>query len=223
MAKLLKLLKNHPLILIVNLPFNSPEFAVAAEGAGADAISLTIASFEQYAEQKEDIFRILKQVKVPVGVMLNSTQSFKVAELNKLVAGGVDFIGVSVRKVPKALGNQKSIAQVFVLDNDYTIDEIMNVEKKDNIILEAATARHPEIGAALNVGDLQNYITMATSTDLPIVVQAQKRICTSEIPIIWDTGVKGLEITAVLTGETTRSLQKVVKEYRLAIDDLGEE
>lgn len=222
MPKLIDYLKTQKLTLIASLPNCTLEYAAAAIGGGVDAISFAVDSFDKYSALKDNIAQIIDQSPLPFGLVISSTKGFKVSDLRKLVASGIDFIGIPIENRPAALKNQTEIAEVYILDKDFTIDEILNIEKKDNIILEAKINKTSEVGQELTVGDLQNFITMATSTDFPIVITTQKKIYPSEIPIIWDTGVKGVEITKIVTGKTLKSFQKAVRDFRLAIDDLGE-
>ncbi|MBU0687188.1 MAG: hypothetical protein KKB81_04995 [Candidatus Margulisbacteria bacterium] len=222
MAKLLNLMQSNPLTLLVSLPENTLGFAKAAVEAGADTITLVIDSYEKYLAEKDNLFEIIKKAEVPVGISLNTTEDFEAADYKNMIAAGADYIAVPIIKVPPLLKEQKEIAQVYILNKDYTIDELLNIKEVDKVVLEAKISKHKESGREINVGDLQNYITMATSTHLPIIVPTEKRIHPSEVPIIWDTGVKGIELTSVVLGQSEKSLQKVTREYRMAIDDLVE-
>ncbi len=77
------------------------------------------------------------------------------------------------------------------------------------------------VGKELVIGDLQNYIAIALSSNLPVIIPTQRHIKPSEVAIVWDTGIKGLMLTRVVLGETAKTLEKAVREYRIAIDDLG--
>ncbi|MFA4858269.1 MAG: hypothetical protein WC901_07285 [Candidatus Margulisiibacteriota bacterium] len=223
MAKLLDLLRSKPLTLIVSLPETSLEFAQAAAGGGADALNLDCDSFGTYLKDKIVIGQIVKTISVPCGITFESSQGLNSAEIKKLAAAGVDFIGMPIGSVVAALAKEAKIAEVYVLGKDYTIDELMNIGKSTKMILSAAVIRNFDLGRELNVGDLQNYIGMATSTDIPIIVPTQKKIHFSEVSILSDTGVKGLELTAQVLGKTLKTMQKAIREFRLAVDDLGEE
>ena len=79
-----------------------------------------------------------------------------------------------------------------------------------------------ELGKDLNVGDLQQLITIAMSTALPVIVPTQKTIRASEVPIIWDTGAKGIMLGGTVTGDTPDSINAVTKEFRSAIEAIKE-
>ena len=72
----------------------------------------------------------------------------------------------------------------------------------------------------LEIGDLQNYISVIISSSLPVLIPTDRMIKPSEVSIVWDAGAKGLILTSRVLGETTKSLERNLKEYRIAADDL---
>lgn len=203
MSKLLKMLKEKPLTLIVHLPDNKLELAQAAEAAGAEALMID----QGYDEEK-----ILRAVKIPVG--LNAGE-LKETELK------FDFINFPAEALGE-FGKLKKIARIASLNENYTLDKLMQVSGKGIDAVDAAIIPLHQFGKELVVGDLQNYIAITlSSAKLPVIIPTQRNIKPSEVAIIWDTGVKGLMLTRVVLGETAKSLEKAVKEYQIAIDDLG--
>ena len=203
MSKLLKMLKEKPLTLIVHLPENKLELAQAAEAAGAEALMID----QGYDEEK-----VLQAVKIPVG--LNAGE-LKETELK------FDFINFPAEALGE-FGKLKKIARIASLNENYTLDKLMQVNEKEIDAVDAAIIPLHQFGKELVVGDLQNYIAITlSSAKLPVIIPTQRNIKPSEVAIIWDTGVKGLMLTRVVLGETARSVGKAVKEYRIAIDDLG--
>jgi hypothetical protein len=203
MSKLLKMLKEKPLTLIVHLPDNKVELAQAAEAAGAEALMI---------DQGFDEDKILKAVKIPVG--LNATE--KLTGKNKY-----DFVNFPAEALLE-FGKLKKIARIAELNESYTLDKLMQVDEKEIDAVDAAIIPLHQFGKELVVGDLQNYIAITlSSAKLPVIIPTQRHIKPSEVAIIWDTGVKGLMLTRVVLGETAKSLEKAVKEYQIAIDDLG--
>jgi hypothetical protein len=203
MSKLLKMMKEKPLTLIVHLPENKAELAEAAEAAGAEALMID----QGYDEEK-----ILQAVKIPVG--LNAGE-LKETELK------FDFINFPAEALAE-FGKLKKIARIASLNENYTLDKLMLVSEKEIDAVDAAIIPLHQFGKELVIGDLQNYIAITlSSAKLPVIIPTQRNIKPSEVAIIWDTGVKGLMLTRVVLGETAKSLEKAVKEYRIAIDDLG--
>lgn len=203
MSKLLKMLKEKPLTLIVHLPENRLELAQAAEAAGAEALLI---------DQGFDEEKVIQGVKIPVGV----NAADKLSGENKY-----DFVIFPVGALGE-FSKLKKTARIASLDESYTLDKLMQVNEKEIDAVDAAIIPLHQFGKELVVGDLQNYIAITlSSAKLPVIIPTQRNIKPSEVAIIWDTGVKGLMLTRVVLGETAKSLEKAVKEYRIAIDDLG--
>ena len=203
MSKLLKMLKEKPLTLIVHLPENKLELAQAAEAAGAEALLI---------DQGFDEEKVIQGVKIPVGV----NAADKLSEENRY-----DFVIFPAGALGE-FSKLKKIGRIASLDESYTLDKLMQVNEKEIDAVDAAIIPLHQFGKELVVGDLQNYIAITLSTaKLPVIIPTQRNIKPSEVAIIWDTGVKGLMLTRVVLGETAKSIGKAVKEYRIAIDDLG--
>ncbi len=206
MSKLLKLLGEKPLTLLVYLPKNDAEMANAAQESGADVLVIN----HDYDEEK-----ILEAISIPVGLDVKKAEPKEIA---KILGLKFDFINFHPEVLDKYSKSKKT--KVVALDETYTLDKLMNLTDKDIDAIDAAVVPIREEGRELIVGDLQNYIAIALSSNLPVIIPTQRSIKPSEVPIIWDTGAKGLMLTSVVLGDNVKSLTKVVKEYRVAIDDI---
>lgn len=207
MSKLLKMLKENNLTLIVELPENTVEFAQAAEKNGADAIIIR----EGYGEEET----ILNSVSIPVGVDLNKKKS---EESKKLMELDFDFVNFHPEVIEGYLNKEKT--KIVALDESFTLDKLMHMMDEKIDAIDAAIIPPNQLGKELIVGDLQNYIAIAMSSNIPVMVPTQRSIKPSEIPIIWDTGAKGLILTKVVLGDNIKSFTKAVSEYRIAVDDI---
>lgn len=206
MSKLLELMKQKPLTLIVYLPENTVEMAKAAEKEGADALIIGESSFA------EDI---LNAVSIPVGLDVAKKDIKSIADILKLK---FDFINFHHTMIPEYSNIDK--IKIVALDDHYTLDNLMAMPDKHVDAINAAVVPIHHLGRELLVGDLQNYIAITLSASIPVIVPTQRNIKTSEVPIIWDTGAKGLLLTEVILGKTVKSLSKILKEYRIAVDSI---
>lgn len=206
MSKLLQLLKKNPLTLIVHLPENNVEMAIAAEKAGADALLIT------HGDNEEEI---LKAVSIPVGLDVDKAIP---QEIENKLEMKFDFINFH----PEMMEHYAKLkrTKIVALDETYTLDKLMNIDDKPIDGIDAAIIPSSQEGRELIVGDLQSYIAIALSSNLPVIVPTQRSIKVSEVPIIWDTGAKGLILTKVVLGESLESVVKTIKDYRAAIDDI---
>ena len=217
MSKLLEAFEKNPLTLIVDLPKNSKEFAKAAIEGGADALVARISG--AIKDERKDLEEILGISDIPVGV----TFGFKVkeADVRSIKAMGIDFFIVPLEEIPAWMLKVKGIAKVASINPSYSVDRLIGLSKLRIEALEASIIPRVHHGKLLTVGDLQQYITVCISANVPVIISTECAIKVSEAAIIWDTGAKGLQINEVVTGKTIKSLKKAVNEFRIAIDDIG--
>jgi hypothetical protein len=215
MSKLVSLLSREPFTLIVMLPENSAEMAKAAEESGAGAICIN------YSDDKGAIREIIDAVKIPVGMSLGEN-ILSEDEMKDFKKSGFDFIDIPSNDAPDHILKIGGFGRILALDPDYSTLDLTKLSDRPIDGLDAAVIMPEEWGKDLNVGDLQQYITIAMSTTLPVIIPTQKSIRASEVPIIWDTGVKGMIIGAAITGDTSSSLKAVIQEYRSAVESIKE-
>lgn len=209
MSKLLNLLKKNKMTLIVQLAENTPDAARAAEAGGAEALLI------EKSEKQEEI---LKAVKIPIG--LDLSQEVKLTEKELKACEKFDFIDFHFEVLP-IIAKQVKTGRVLALNENYTLDKLLGVESVGAQAIDAAIVPLSQGMRELMVGDLQNYITIALSSNLPVIIPTQRSIKPSEVAIISDTGAKGLLLTREVLGENLKTLEKALKEYRVAVDDLG--
>jgi len=213
MSRLVSLLSKEPLTLIVKLPENTVEMAEAAEASGAGAICLN------YSEDKDTLRDIIDAVKIPVGMSLdeNILTEVEMKDFKKL---GFDFIDIPSNDAPDHLLKIGGFGKILSLDPDYSEIDLTRLSDRPIDGLNAAVIMPEDLGKDLTVGDLQQYITIAMSTTLPVIVPAQKSIRASEVPIIWDTGAKGIMIGENIVGDNVQSMKAVIKEYCSALETI---
>jgi len=223
MPKLVELLNKNKMTLIVALPGNDPELAEAAISGGADALQLSInvKGSEDFKSEKEAIAKILKFAQIPVGVMIGGKESVDQSAMKEMIKLGVDFVNVKIEHAPSFIPEVKNITKVLSLGSRFTIDVVLGIGQYGANAINAAIIPSSEFGKVLIVGDLQNYISIVISAGIPVIVPTQRSIRTSEVAIIADTGAKGLMLTTVVTGTVPKHVEKAVREYRIAVDDLG--
>jgi hypothetical protein len=218
MPKLVKQFKENKLTLIVELPKNDLEHAEAAVKGGADAIQLSVADL---AAEKDGLIRILRSVKLPVGLMLKGKRLPGQAELRSVLKTGFDFVNISRDNLPDYFKDLKGVAKILGLGNRFTIDLVLGIGEHGVDAVDAAIMPSSECGKNLIVGDLQNYISIVISAGIPVIIPTQRAIKPSEVAIIADTEARGLLLTPVVLGTTVKHVQDNVREFRVAVDDLG--
>jgi hypothetical protein len=215
MSKLVSLLCKEPLTLIVKLSGDPVEMAKAAEEGGADAVCA------DFSGDMDAVKKIVESVKIPVGILVEENVLTE-ADIEHLKNICIDFMDIPLGGVPENALKSGGFGRIFALGPDYDALDLTRLSDKPIDGLDAAIILEEEWGKDLTVGDLQQLITIAMSTALPVIVPTQKTVRASEVPIIWDTGAKGIMIGETVTGETPASLKAVTREFKSAIEALKE-
>ncbi|MDD4178842.1 MAG: hypothetical protein PHH14_02175 [Candidatus Margulisbacteria bacterium] len=224
MPKLIELLNKNKLTLIVALPQNDLELATAAAGAGADALHLSINSGEtsSFSVEKDNIKKIIKKIDLPVGLGIGGKDALDEDEIAEMMRLGLDYVDLPVSALPESIKKSKKLAKIVMLDSRFVLNDVHNLSSRGSEAIDAAIIPNSGHGSNLVVGDLQNYIAIIMSAGIPVIIPTQRSIKISETAIIADTGAKGLMLTQVATGTTAAHIERAVREFRAAIDDLGE-
>ena len=223
MPKLIEMLNKNNMTLVVALPQNDTELAEAAVKGGADALQLHINThgFGDFAEEKENLAKVIKAVKVPVGIMTGDKKQAGRKEMEKMVKMGADFFNIDMENMPEYAAKVKGPSKIIALGPRFTIDLVLGVQKYNAEAVDATIIPAAGWGKNLLVGDLQNYISIVLSAGIPVIVPTEKRIHPSEVAIISDAGAKGILLTPLITGTTAKHVHDATRLYRAAVDDLG--
>ena len=195
MSRLKKLLHENPITIIVELDENDPEFARRVESAGADAIIL---------KSREHEKTIAKAVKIPLGIKIGKAEDQ--LEL-------YDFIIFPAERLFEMQGTKQTRVVM--------IKEMGDLNDKADV-LDAAIIPRAKTAKEMSIGDLQNYISIIISSGLPVLIPTERLIRPSEVSILADAGAKGIILTKTVFGSGRNKIEKVVSEFRIAADDLGD-
>lgn len=224
MPKLISLLNENKMTLMVALPKNDPEMAEAVVAGGADALQLHInlLYYKTFYEEKENLEKIVKDSVIPVGIVPGQTVHADEDEMKEIKKLGFDFFNIDADIIPPFMVELKGISRILALNNKYTLDTLMQSLNKKPDAIDAAIVPAAGKGKNLIVGDLQHYISIVLSSGIPVIIPTQRQIRPSEVAIISDTGAKGLILTSMVLGDNPNKVEKRVREFRAAVDDLGE-
>lgn len=204
MTKLKRLLKKNKITLIVELLYNDPDLAELVQRLGADAILL---------DSLDGSDRVLNKLWIPAGLNLGSDTEINISELEPF-----DFVNFNISRLEEIKDFPKT--KIVSVSDNYSIDSLMNIDDAAQAI-DATIVPLTQGVKNLLVGDLQNYISIVISANLPVVIPTQRSIKPSEVAIISDAGAKGIILTKTVLGESARTYEKSIQAFRAAVDDLG--
>ncbi|MCE1246654.1 MAG: hypothetical protein LWY06_08425 [Firmicutes bacterium] len=214
--------------LLVSLPVNTPEMAIAAAEGGADGLKVHInvehfasgTRFGSWEEEKDNIRNIIKAVNIPVGLLPAADKCATRGEILEAQSIGVAFLDAFAHHMPVNLCHVSGMGYMLAVNQSYTPDMITGIDLAGVDAVEATLLTHEEYGKDLTAKDLSLYYNLARYTSKPVLIPTQKKIRPEEILDLHRAGAKGIIIGAVVTGRTPEGVKSTTKAFRDAIGNI---
>lgn len=226
--------RSGPPALLVSLPANDVDLAMAARDAGAQGLKVHIniqhaaagVQFGSLAEERAAIERIVA-LGMPVGIVPgDASRMASQEELARLPEVGLDFMDVYLQAMPACLLHDPVLPLMAAVGSA----DMLQVERLKSVnglptiqMIEASIIPHDGYGNPLSASDLADYTTLMRllgDRGLPVMVPTQRRIALADLPALAATGVRALLIGAIVTGHTAPEISAVTRQYREALDRL---
>ncbi|MCX5751673.1 MAG: hypothetical protein NT099_08450 [Candidatus Saganbacteria bacterium] len=220
MAKLLNVLNKNTFSLLVELPSVDAVMVEAALAGGADAILFSISDPQELKDSKKEILRLIEEVEVPMGLSVAALDGQAEKSLKEILAE-IDFIEVAEESIGK-IKKVKGINKLVRLDNSYSMEDLLRLAEEGAELVDAAIMPKSRQQKEMTIGDLQQYISIVISAGLPVIIPTDLAIKPSEVSILWDTGAKAVLLTHKVLGCDPRAVEKNVRQFRIAVDDLSQ-
>lgn len=225
MNEFLRLLNQDKPALIMSLPKNDPLLCAAAFEAGADVVKVHInvehrASgncFGRLAQERAALDTMLAAAKGPMGLVLGGTLEHARLDAQEAAAMGFDFFSLYAHHTPCMAFSERQVLMA-ACDGTYGYEEIEAMADMGAAVLEASIMPGTEYGQSLSLRDLLKYRAIVARTTLPVVVPTQRRILPADVPALVQTGIRGIMIGAVVTGDQEATIRESVSAFRKAID-----
>ena len=222
----LQLLSDKKLTLIMSLPKNDPDLARTAFDAGADVVKVHInvqhrasgTGFGRLAQEKSAIQEMLDYASGrPMGLVPGGSLKACGLDLYEVCSMPFSFLSLYGHHVPARL-IPSPIPLMAACDSTYSLDEVDVMEQCGASILEASIIPGQEYGQPLSYRDLLHYRMLVRRTALPVVVPTQRHILPEDVPALIQTGIRGLMIGAIVTGNEKDTIRQAVEAFRNAIE-----
>lgn len=229
MSVLLEHINKSNFFLMVSLPKNDPEMALLAESNGAMAIKIHLnvrhpaskTHFGSFLEERAAIKKILKSVKVPVGVVPGGEIFASQKELVELMEMGVDFYDAFARHFPAPLLKMPGVGKMLALGEEYTLPIVEQMHHVGAQVIEATIFNPKVYGNILSARDIASYRQITTHTPLPVLVPTQKNIQPEELSLLKSAGCKGIVIGAIVTGNSKKGFAHAVNRFSFECSNLN--
>lgn len=224
----LKLLKKKKIALIMSLPANDLSLARAAWENGADVVKVHInvehraskTVFKSFAQEEPVLRQILAEARGPCGLVVGGDLRSALRDYQAAVQAGFSFISLYANHMPASILQNKTICKMLALSSDYTLHQVAACEHIGADVLEASVMLPESYGESLSAMDIIQYHTICKHTSLPVIIPTQHKIILEDVPVLWQCGIAGLMLGAVVTGKDAQSIGMSVARFRAAIDAL---
>jgi len=227
MSHLLHLMQSSRPVLIVSLPANSVDQALAAEAAGADAIKVHInvthhatgVTFGSLEQERPALEAILRAVKIPVGLVPGEDIRIDLDTYRQIAEMGFALVDAYAHVTPASFQGLEGLDLWVAADSKYGLAETAALARLPWVdAIEAAVIPTGEYGQLLSQRDLATYLLLAEALEKPFVVPSQRRLRVEDVPALLAVGAKNIMIGAVVTGKEVKGIEQGTRDFRLALD-----
>lgn len=228
MDKLVKTIQNSKMSIIVALPMNSVEMAIAAEKSGADAIKTHIrmthraskVEFGTLEQEKEKLNQIINSVNIPVGIVPGATLDVSKADIQALVDIGFDFYDMFATFIRPQLYEVDGISVMGAVDSSFDLETIEVLSTKPIQMMELAIVPSTGYGEKLSVVDLAKYKQAIDRMKIPAVIPSQRTLSPDDVSYLYEVGARALLIGVLSTGTDKDELARQTAAFRNAVEKL---
>lgn len=226
------IMKKNKFALLVSLPENNIEYAIAAMDAGADGVKVHLNVFHyasnnnygSFEEEKDFIISVAEEVKKRgkvFGLVPGEGNKFASNEdFINLKNIGVDFISSYVEYAPADLLLNKKFDILGAISSTSDIKS-KHLDQVNIDIVECSIVSRENYRKNLMIYDIAKYAEVIKNTRKPVLIPTQKNIKAAEVKILYEIGCKGIMLGAVVFGKNDiENFKNVISNFRNEIDNL---
>ena len=222
MSRLYDAIRKKGFVIIVSPPKNCPELIATAFECGADACKVHLnvehkasgVTFGSWEKEEAAIKKCLRpnDNPGPVGIMPGADVTPSRETMEAICEAGVDFFDIYDHHCPAWMLALPMCAMMAV-GPDYCLNRVRALSRLGMDILEASIVPTEDYGKALTVQDLERYWLLNQATDRPVVVPSQKKLTPEDLPLIRETGVRGVMLGTISLGDTIESFKEELPAF----------
>lgn len=234
MNQLLTQLTKNDFTLLVSLPGNNLELARAALEGGAQGLKVHInvehfasgTRFGSWPEESEKIAAICDLARASnasVGIVPGASVGAKARfatedEFAQMAQFGLDYFDAYPADAPAWTLTQKHLDVMLAAYHGGSLNEIRVLETMGMRLCEASIMPHDEYGQPLNALDLACYHALCDSIQAPVIVPSQKKLMPHDVPLLQQSGARGVLIGAIVTGRDARGIEAATRAFAQEIN-----
>ena len=223
---------NNKFSLVVSLPSNSLELAMAALEGGAMAVKVHCNvwhrasghTFGSYAENREFLKELIALCgDVPVGLVPGGEDAFITPEERlELEEMGLCFFSAYTHHLPCHMMESNVLTKMAAIDYTYNQNTLDAVRRSQIDVLECSVQPGENYGTNLNYADILRYSDIVEKSGKPCLIPTQRKIKPCEVKHLYEAGCKAVMIGAVVMGKEpgAEEVKAATAAFREAVDAL---
>jgi hypothetical protein len=225
--RLLDQLNGDKACLLVSIPSNSVEPALAAQAGKADGIKLHInvthhatgITFGTWEEEAENIQKVIEAVDIPVGLVPGENLELTMDDIKIAAQAGIQFVDSYSQFWPASISKVEGVDLWAAFDSTYTLAEMSTIASFPWVdAVEASIIPVDEYGSSLSWRDLNRYVQLKKVIQKPIIIPSQRKIIPEDIPALRSLGLKNFLMGAVALGSEPEQIEQLTRQFRQALD-----
>ncbi|MEM1994109.1 MAG: hypothetical protein QXW32_01325 [Nitrososphaerales archaeon] len=225
MPKITKIISEKNFVFLTALLANRVDLAAAAEEGGSDAIIVSAGAsdfganrFGDFELEEEGIRSVASTVSVPVGLYLGDTIHIEAEEWERVVEAGIDFLIMFAHQMPLLALADTRVSKLAAIGAGYVIEQVRALSKDPNIdALVAAITPSQAVAQNMSALDLGTLRLLVSLSEKPVLDLVQKIFEPKFLPILRQTGCRGVILNSLSLGSSIESIKLVLAEYRSKI------
>lgn len=226
MSQLLEKLSGDQGCLLVSIPTNSVEPALAAQQGGADGLKVHIdvthhatgIHFGDLEGEAENIKRVIQSVDIPVGLVPGESLSLSGDTLQKAAGLGIAFVDSYCQFWPAAIHRVDGVDLWAAFDSTYAFEEMCSLAALPWVdAVEVSILPASRYGTFLSWRDLGRYLRLKRAIDKPLIIPSQCRIRPDDVVALKKLGLKNFLMGVIALGREPEAIEEMTREFRRAL------
>lgn len=227
MPRIAKLLSEKRFVFLTALLANRGDLAAAAEEGGSDGLIVSVGAsdlganrFGDFALEEEGIRSVVSTVGIPVGLYLGDAIHIESAEWERVVDAGIDFVVMFAHQMPLLVLADKRVSKLAAVGAGYVIEQVRALSQDASIdALVAAVTPSQAVAQDMSALDLGTLRLLVSLSEKPVLHLVQKIVEPRFLPILLQTGCRGVILNSLSLGSSIESIKLVLMEYRAKIPE----
>lgn len=199
--------------IAVSLARHDMALAEAAREAGVDAIKLHLNAYHRASgttfgsfAQERAFFEEVATLGLPLLVMAGQETVPTREEMDILAEMGVEGFNVYFSHLQPHLLEAKMRPMPAMADTSSDTD-LERMNDLPGAVIEASITRFTDYGKPVEQADLAAFGSIVERSRVPVIAPSQKRFTAQDVPALRASGVAGLLLGVVVTGDTPQEMR----------------